>query len=42
MSFRLPQVEIKKFRIELWPGFITSIRQHELNILSCIEVAHKV
>jgi aubergine len=33
---------LNQFRVELWPGFITSIRQHELNILTCVEVSHKV
>ncbi|CAO1313617.1 unnamed protein product [Diamesa serratosioi] len=29
-------------RIELWPGYITSIRQHERLILLCCEISHKV
>ena len=29
-------------RIELWPGYITSIRQHERKILLCCELSHKV
>ena len=29
-------------RIELWPGYITSIRQHQYNILLCCEISHKV
>lgn len=28
--------------MELWPGYITSIRQHEHDILLCAEIAHKV
>jgi len=28
--------------MELWPGYQTSIRQHESDILLCTEVAHKV
>lgn len=31
-----------QFRLELWPGYITSIRQHEHDILVCCEVSHKV
>ena len=36
------QVEIKEYKVELWPGYITSIRQHEDDILVCAEVSHKV
>jgi len=28
--------------MELWPGYQTSIRQHESDILLCTEIAHKV
>lgn len=28
--------------MELWPGYQTSIRQHEQDILLCSEIAHKV
>lgn len=33
---------IKEFNLELWPGYTTSIRQHENNILLCAEISHKV
>lgn len=33
---------INEFKIELWPGYVTSIRQHEPEILVCIEFLHKV
>lgn len=36
------QTAIPEFRLELWPGYITSIRQHEEDILVCVEIAHKV
>ncbi|XP_003708345.1 aubergine isoform X2 [Megachile rotundata] len=36
------KVEIQEFRLELWPGYLTSIRQHENDILMCAEVTHKV
>lgn len=35
----------KKFtedRLELWPGMITAVRNHECGTLLCIEVTHKV
>jgi aubergine-like protein len=28
--------------MELWPGYMTSIRQHERDILMCTEITHKV
>lgn len=28
--------------MELWPGYQTSIRQHERDILLCAEITHKV
>lgn len=36
------KVSIRDYRLELWPGYVTSIRQHEKNILLCAEIAHKV
>ncbi|XP_025268827.1 piwi-like protein Siwi [Camponotus floridanus] len=36
------KVNIHQFRLELWPGYITSIRQYEHDILMCAEVTHKV
>ncbi|KAJ9581672.1 hypothetical protein L9F63_023148 [Diploptera punctata] len=33
---------IDPYRLELWPGFITSIRQHEQELLLCTEITHKV
>lgn len=28
--------------MEVWPGYITSIRQHENDILMCAEISSKV
>lgn len=36
------KVEVPRFRLELWPGYKTSIRQHERDILMCVEITHKV
>ncbi|XP_016945528.3 protein piwi [Drosophila suzukii] len=36
------KVEIREFRMELWPGYETSIRQHEKDILLSTEITHKV
>ncbi|XP_037932145.1 protein aubergine-like [Teleopsis dalmanni] len=36
------KIRIENFRLEIWPGYITSIRQHELDVLMCAEIAHKV
>lgn len=36
------RVAIPEHRIELWPGYLTSIRQHENDVLMCVEITHKV
>lgn len=36
------QVCINQYKVELWPGYITSARQHEKDVLVCCEVSHKV
>ncbi|EDW76026.2 uncharacterized protein Dwil_GK14888 [Drosophila willistoni] len=36
------KINLENYRMELWPGYQTSIRQHESDILLCSEVAHKV
>ncbi|KAK9504492.1 hypothetical protein O3M35_010814 [Rhynocoris fuscipes] len=36
------KVKVDKYNIELWPGFITSVRQHEHDILLGIDLANKI
>ncbi|EDV32449.2 uncharacterized protein Dana_GF14047 [Drosophila ananassae] len=36
------KISIREFQMELWPGYETSIRQHEKDILLCTEITHKV
>ncbi|KAG8223661.1 hypothetical protein J437_LFUL001768 [Ladona fulva] len=36
------RVTIPDFNLELWPGYVTSIRQHETELLMCAEISHKV
>lgn len=36
------RARIPEFKIELWPGYATSIRQHEQQIMLCTEITHKV
>ncbi|XP_055323225.1 protein aubergine-like [Sitodiplosis mosellana] len=36
------KIALGQFKIELWPGFATSIRKHEQDILLNCDVAHKV
>eukprot|EP00092_Neocalanus_flemingeri_P037390 GFUD01040714.1.p1 GENE.GFUD01040714.1~~GFUD01040714.1.p1 ORF type:complete len:911 (-),score=265.15 GFUD01040714.1:184-2916(-) len=36
------KVALKQFKLELWPGYETSIRQHENSVLLCCEVSHKI
>jgi len=35
-------VQLKAHKLEIWPGYVTSIRQHENKILLCCEVSCKV
>merc|ERR1719435_42579 len=35
-------VTLGQYKLELWPGYATSIRQHESQILLCCEVSHKI
>ncbi|KAF4530187.1 hypothetical protein B566_EDAN001446 [Ephemera danica] len=36
------KVTMSDHKMELWPGYVTSIRQHETDILLCTEITHKV
>ncbi|TMW49547.1 hypothetical protein DOY81_005376 [Sarcophaga bullata] len=38
----IAKIDIREHHMQLWPGYQTSIRQHEKNILLCAEIAHKV
>ena len=32
----------QQHRLQIWPGYLTSIRQHESNLLLGVEIIHKV
>lgn len=36
------QIRVQNLRLDIWPGYITSIRQHEEDILVCAEISHKI
>ncbi|XP_030384844.1 protein piwi [Scaptodrosophila lebanonensis] len=36
------KIMLREHHMELWPGYETSIRQHERDILLCTEITHKV
>lgn len=36
------KIQIPEYKMELWPGYVTSIRQHEKDILLCAEITHKI
>ncbi|XP_037810785.1 protein piwi [Lucilia sericata] len=38
----IAKIDIREHHMQLWPGYQTSIRQHEKDILLCAEIAHKV
>ena len=33
---------VREYCLEVWPGYITSIRQHENSIMLCAEVSNKM
>jgi len=35
-------VHFNQYKLELWPGYVTSIRQHEHRILLCCEIGNKI
>ena len=35
-------VHLPQHKLELWPGYITSIRQHESQVLLCCEISLKI
>lgn len=38
----IAKVSISQYGIELYPGYMTSIRQHEQDVLMCAELTHRV
>uniref|UniRef100_A0A336KW68 CSON000429 protein n=1 Tax=Culicoides sonorensis TaxID=179676 RepID=A0A336KW68_CULSO len=36
------KIPIPNLRLEIWPGYVTSIRQHDANLLMCCELDSKV
>jgi aubergine-like protein len=36
------RIDVLDHKLQLWPGYYTSIRQHENDILVCVEIAHKI
>ena len=35
-------IHLREYKLEIWPGYITSIRQHEDKMLLCCELSSKV
>ncbi len=35
-------IKIPAHRLELWPGYKTSMRNHERNVMLCVDTTHKV
>lgn len=38
----LAKICVPNHKLEIWPGYTTSIRQHEQDILLCSEISHKI
>lgn len=36
------KITIPQFGLEMYPGYVTSIRQHEQDVLMCVDVTHRV
>lgn len=36
------KIDIREHNIQLWPGYLTSIRQHEQDIMVCVDMTNKV
>ncbi|XP_025996030.2 piwi-like protein Siwi isoform X2 [Solenopsis invicta] len=36
------KIVLPEWKLELWPGYLSSIRQHEKDILMCVEITNKV
>lgn len=36
------RIKLDEHQLEVWPGYVTSIRQHENELLLCAEITHKV
>ncbi|XP_065166843.1 piwi-like protein Siwi [Atheta coriaria] len=36
------KIVVASLNLELWPGIVTSIRQHETDVLMCAEIKHKI
>ena len=34
--------ELKQFKLEVWPGYVTTIKQHESDLLLQVEISHKI
>lgn len=39
---RQSSIKIPQHHLELWPGYITTLRNYEDNLMLCVEVTHKV
>uniref|UniRef100_A0A182MXI9 Piwi n=1 Tax=Anopheles dirus TaxID=7168 RepID=A0A182MXI9_9DIPT len=38
----LAKIAVPQFGLEIYPGYITSVRQHEQEVMMCVEITHRV
>jgi hypothetical protein len=38
----MEQIVMNWHKLEVWPGYVTSIRHHEKELLLCVDLTHKV
>ena len=36
------RIVLAQHRLELWPGFVTTLREHDYGLIYCVEITHKV
>ena len=35
-------IDVPNFRLQVWPGYTTTIRQQENELMVCVDVTHKI
>ena len=35
-------IDVTNFRLQVWPGYTTTIRQQENELMVCVDVTHKI
>uniref|UniRef100_A0A182QY29 Uncharacterized protein n=1 Tax=Anopheles farauti TaxID=69004 RepID=A0A182QY29_9DIPT len=38
----LAKIAVPQYGLEIYPGYVTSVRQHEQDVMMCVEITHRV